>query len=116
VRDVTAEILRGLGYRVREAGSGGAALEILERETDFDLVVIDYAMPGMSGAELGRRVQTRWPALPLLFVTGFADRAALSGVGESHIVSKPFLGDELAEKVRASLTHGRRDNVVRLHG
>jgi CheY-like chemotaxis protein len=114
VREVTAETLRELGYRVVEAGSGGAALEILERKTDIDLILIDFAMPGMNGAELGRQVQTRWPALPMLFVTGFADRGALAGIAEAQVVRKPFVDGELASKIRALLTQGIGDNVVRL--
>jgi signal transduction histidine kinase len=114
VREVTAETLRELGYHVLEAGSGGAALDLLERETSIDLMLVDFAMPGMNGADLGRQVQARWPALPLLFVTGFADRSALAGISESHVVSKPFVGYELVDKVRSILLHGKRDNVVPL--
>ena len=69
--------MRELGYTVLEAGSGGAALELLEHSTNIDLMLVDFAMPGMSGAEVARRVQTIRPALPVLFVTGYADRAAL---------------------------------------
>jgi signal transduction histidine kinase/CheY-like chemotaxis protein len=103
VREVTAAMLRDLGYTVLEAGSGGAALDVVEREPDIDLVLIDFAMPGMNGAELARRVRTLRPALPILFVTGFADRSALAGVNEAHIVGKPFVGSELVDKVRAAL-------------
>jgi signal transduction histidine kinase len=114
VREVTAETLRELGYTVVEAGSGGGALDLLERYSDIDLVLIDFAMPGMNGAELARHMQSRWPVLPILFVTGFADRGALTNVAEDHVVRKPFVDDELASKVRAILTNETRDNVVRL--
>jgi signal transduction histidine kinase len=103
VREVTAALLRGCGYAVVEAGSGGGALEVLDRESDIDLLLVDLAMPGMSGAELARRVRPKRPALPILFVTGFADRAALEGVSESDIVGKPFMDDELVTKVRRTL-------------
>jgi CheY-like chemotaxis protein len=114
VRDVTAETLRDFGYRVIEAGSGGAALDTLAREAEIDLILIDFAMPGMNGAELSRQIQSRRPGLPILFVTGFADRTALAGISESHIVGKPFVNDELAEKVRAILSQDARNNVVTL--
>jgi DNA-binding response OmpR family regulator len=68
----------------------------------------------MNGAELARHMQSRWPVLPILFVTGFADRGALTNVAEDHVVRKPFVDDELASKVRAILTNETRDNVVRL--
>ena len=114
VREVTAATLRELGYVVREAGSGVAALECLASEPDIDLLVIDYAMPGMSGAELARRINARWPAIPVLFITGFAERDGLAGVGEAHIVGKPFVDGELADKVRSALADGSRSNVVAL--
>jgi signal transduction histidine kinase len=114
VREVTAATLRELGYVVHEAGSGVAALERLANDLAIDLMVIDYAMPGMSGAELARRVHVLRPALPIVFITGFAERDGLAGVGESHIVGKPFVGGELAEKVRSALSGGSRSNVVAL--
>ena len=64
VRDVAASMLRELGCVVVEAGSGGAALDLLERDpAPFDLMVIDFAMPGMTGAEVGARGQAA-PAGP----------------------------------------------------
>jgi signal transduction histidine kinase len=103
VREVTSITLRDLGYTVVEAGSGGAALDILAREPTIDLLIIDFAMPGMSGAEVARQARAKRPTLPILFITGFADRAALAGVSETHIVGKPFVNDELATKLRTVL-------------
>jgi CheY-like chemotaxis protein len=114
VREVTAATLRELGYTVLEAGSGGAALELLERSANVDLMLIDFAMLGMSGAEVARRVQTTRPALPILFVTGYADRAALEGVGEAQIIGKPFVDTELHDKVRTALARRAPGKVVRL--
>jgi signal transduction histidine kinase len=114
VREVTAATLREFGYSVLEAGSGGAALELLERATDVDLVLLDFAMPGMSGAEVARHIQMRRPALPVLFVTGYADRAQLDGVSEAQIVGKPFVDQELQEKVRNALAWRTTGKVVRL--
>ena len=104
VREVTAALLRNFGYDVLEAGSGGAALELLDRNASVDLIIIDFAMPGMSGAELARYIRARRPTLPILFVSGFAERAALSGVHDGHIVSKPFITGELENKVRLALS------------
>jgi signal transduction histidine kinase len=116
VREVTAAMLRDMGYSVVEAGSGGAALDMIERETKIDLVLVDFAMPGMNGAELARHLQIKRPALPILFVTGFADRTALAGVGDHRIVGKPFVDDELAIKVREALARRGPHKVVRLRG
>ncbi|MEJ0020592.1 MAG: response regulator [Acetobacteraceae bacterium] len=103
VREVTATILRDLGYKVHEAGSGGAALDLLEREARIDLLLVDFAMPGMSGADVARRVHRTRPSLPTVFITGYADHSALGAVGEGRIIGKPFRPDELAHKVRAAL-------------
>ncbi len=115
VREVTAAMLHEFGYSVLEAGSGGAALEAIEREPTIDLLVLDFAMPGMNGAEVARQVQAKRPALPILFVTGYADRTALAGVSEAWIVGKPFADDELAIKVRDALTRPGARTVVRLN-
>ena len=114
VREVTSTMLRDLGYSVVEAGSGGAALDILAREPAIDLLIIDFAMPGMSGAEVARQARAKRPALPILFITGFADRAALAGVSETHIIGKPFVNDELATKLRSVLIDEASDKIVRL--
>jgi CheY-like chemotaxis protein len=103
VREVTATILEDLGYVVLKVGSGGAALDLLDRQPNIDLMLLDFAMPGMSGGEVARQVQLKHPALPVLFVTGYADKTALADVGEERIIKKPFIGDELAEKVNAAL-------------
>jgi signal transduction histidine kinase len=116
VREITAAMLREMGYSVVEAGSAGAALDMIERELKVDLLLVDFAMPGMNGAELARQVQVKRPTTPILFVTGFADRAALAGVGDDHIIGKPFVDDELAHKVRDVLARQGARNVVRLRG
>jgi CheY-like chemotaxis protein len=116
VREVTAALLRELGYEVLEAGSGGAALDLLQNDPDIDLVLLDFAMPGMSGADVARRVQRTRPSLPMLFITGFADRTALAGVAEQHILGKPYRREDLAHKIRGVLAEAGAPNVVRLRG
>jgi len=103
VREVTANMLTDLGYNVLEAGSGGAALEVLDREEDIGLVLLDFAMPGMNGAEVAREALARRPELPILFVTGYADTAAYPQLREDDILRKPFRQDELAAKLRLAL-------------
>jgi signal transduction histidine kinase/CheY-like chemotaxis protein len=103
VREVTASILQDLGYGVVEAASGGAALDLLDQpQTKIDLLLIDFAMPGMNGAEVAREVHARRPELPVLFVTGFADTDALAG-GDDEILRKPFVEKDLAAKLKAAL-------------
>jgi CheY-like chemotaxis protein len=103
VREVTASLLRELGYIVLEVGSGGAALELLDAETHIDVALLDFAMPGMNGMDVARQLNAKIPALPVLFVTGYADKSALGEVGDARIIKKPFAGNELADKVHAAL-------------
>jgi signal transduction histidine kinase/ActR/RegA family two-component response regulator len=103
VREVTSSILHDLGYSVIEAGSGGAALEALDGNAKVDLVLLDFAMPGMNGVEVAREVRARRPHMPILFATGYADAEALTEAGEDRIVHKPFVEDELAEKLDRAL-------------
>ncbi|BBK32939.1 PAS domain S-box-containing protein [Stella humosa] len=103
VREVTASRLRELGYQVIEAGSGGRALEILDGGRPLDLLLLDYAMPGMNGAEVAREAAQRRPDLAVMFITGFADLGALADVSDDRIVPKPYNDAELASKVRKAL-------------
>ena len=113
VREVTRAMLHELGYAVLEAGSGGAALDVLAREPKIDLMIVDFAMPGMNGAEVARQAQAKRPSLPILFVTGFSDRSGMAGVDETHILAKPFVYDELASKVRFCLAGGASEKILR---
>jgi PAS domain S-box-containing protein len=105
VREITATMLRTMGADVIEVGSGGAALELLDRDGDgFDLLVVDFAMPGMNGAELAAACKARRHDFPILYVTGYADLSAIASVSEAHIAQKPFRGDELQRKVARLLS------------
>jgi signal transduction histidine kinase len=118
VREVTASILADeLGHVVVQAGSGGAALDMLAQNPNIDLVLLDVAMPGMSGIEVSRQAESKYPGIPILFVTGYIDKSTFGDVSEDRIVKKPFVGVELAEKIGAALLKsGRRpqEKVVRL--
>jgi CheY-like chemotaxis protein len=107
VRHITTTMLEGLGHRVVEAGSGGAALERLSERDDIDIALIDFAMPGMSGLDLAREARMRRPALPIVFITGYADSTVLAGVRHEHILRKPFLDADLDRRIRAALANSR---------
>ncbi|WP_342151465.1 response regulator [Methylorubrum sp. SB2] len=106
VREVTATRMAEAGYTVREAASGLQALAALDADANVDLVVLDFAMPGMNGAEAAGEIRKRWPGMPVLFVTGFADTDALARAGADGtdaIVLKPFRDGELEHKVATAL-------------
>jgi FixJ family two-component response regulator len=67
-------------------------------------MIVDFLMPGMSGAELVSRATAKYPKLPIIFATGYADMKAIEEViGNSTILRKPFPMGELVECVRAAL-------------
>ncbi len=103
VREVTSTIVAEAGYRVIEAASGQDALDCLHRSGPVDLMVTDYAMPGMNGFELARAARIRQTGLKVLFVTGYADLTVLGDVAEDHILLKPFRGAKLIEKISGAL-------------
>ena len=102
VREITRSLLEHTGYTVLEVGSGGAALDLLSH-AHVDLLIVDFAMPGMNGMEVARRASALRPDLPVLFITGYADAEALSEVGSERIVAKPFRNGELEAKLLAVL-------------
>ncbi|MFN3944236.1 MAG: PAS domain-containing protein [Allosphingosinicella sp.] len=104
VRRFLADSLGDLGYRVEEAEDGPSALTRIEGGAP-DLLLVDYAMPGMTGAEVADRARSLRPDLPVLFASGYSDTAAIEkAVGPSAtVLRKPFRIDELEEAVAAAL-------------
>jgi CheY-like chemotaxis protein len=104
VRRAVADMLRGSGHRVTEAENGPQALLLLERSAP-DLMLLDYAMPGMNGAQLAANVLDRMPDLKLLFLTGFADSAAIDEAvdGRARILKKPVSAAALAAAIEELL-------------
>jgi CheY-like chemotaxis protein len=103
VREVTAATLRDLGHGVVEAASGPEALEALDHRRDVALLLVDFAMPGMNGAEVSREAKRRRPDLPVLFVTGYADAEGLADAGAVRVLQKPYTDAQLALEVDALL-------------
>ncbi|WP_264048822.1 response regulator [Methylobacterium flocculans] len=117
VREVTTSILAELGYAIRQASSGLAALQALEADPCVDLILLDFAMPGMNGAEAACEIRRHWPHLSVMFVTGYADTDALmraGDVGAERIVQKPFRNGELQRKVAAVLARSPAAPGLRL--
>ena len=109
VRATIARGLAALGYKVREADSGPAALERIAEERP-SLVILDYVMPGMDGAEAAREIANVEPGLPVIFSTGHrALRALRNAAGEGiPVLEKPFSLDDLEQLIEETLTEARR--------
>jgi CheY-like chemotaxis protein len=104
VREVTAILLNDLGYAVIEAENGQAVLAQLESGTTADLLMVDFAMPGMSGLEVATEARARCPALKVLFVTGYADAPRVSNLllGEA-VIKKPYSTTNLQTAINQAL-------------
>jgi CheY-like chemotaxis protein len=98
VRSATAEMLAEAGHRVDQANSGAAALDMLRRHPEYDVLITDYAMPMMSGAVLIREAHQRAPALPTLLVTGYASETS-DVPAEVPRIEKPFRSAELLARI-----------------
>jgi CheY-like chemotaxis protein len=99
--NVRESLVAGLlldNFDVRDARTGSEGLAMLTDEFP-SVLVVDYAMPGMSGAQVAREAQKIRPGLPILVVTGYSDTAALDGVANAEILRKPFAPAELGRQI-----------------
>ena len=118
VRRFIVECLINLGYRVLEAENGHSGLDKLQREPP-DLLIVDFAMPGINGAEVATIARERLATLPIIFVTGYADMDAVERViGPKHLLRKPFdvaaLSDTVKEALRSAAPVGVASRPVSL--
>jgi len=107
VRNIAVRILERKGLRAQACEDGEAALQFLGRlGARAGMLLTDVVMPGMSGRELADVVRTRYPELPVLFMSGYADDAIVRrGVEAADVVllRKPFQPDELVDTVRSMM-------------
>jgi PAS domain S-box-containing protein len=105
VRAFLGDSLESLGHKVIRTASGEEALALLA-QSNPDLALIDYAMPGMHGADVARLARELSPDLPIVFVTGYAETEQLEaalGPG-APVLRKPFTVDQLADAVETNLS------------
>jgi two-component system, cell cycle sensor histidine kinase and response regulator CckA len=108
VRAMIATALRDRGYNVLEASNGAEALQVAQEHAagEIQLLLSDIAMPQMNGIELARRFQDIFPDAKIMLMSGFTEEPEVRrtfpdpGIG---FLPKPFLLQELAEKVREVL-------------
>ncbi|MBV8650003.1 MAG: PAS domain-containing protein [Alphaproteobacteria bacterium] len=113
VRLFSARALRNKGYKVIEAKSGEAALEVIHRATEqIDLLVSDVVMPRMDGPSLIREVRETHPDMKVIFISGYTEdsfRKRLNTDAEIHFLPKPFSLKQLAGKVKEVMSAGEGD-------
>jgi PAS domain S-box-containing protein len=106
VRELIVEVLKELGYSTLEAEDGPAALKILDSRQRVDLVISDIGLPGLNGRQIIDAARETRPALRVLFMTGYAENAAIAaGFLEPgmSMITKPFAMEALATKIREIL-------------
>jgi CheY-like chemotaxis protein len=110
-------MLTEMGHSIGTVENGPAALTLLSTGAEFDLLLVDFAMPVMNGAQVAAEAIKQRPELSILFMTGYADAAVLSSWAASgyRMINKPFsaaeLGAAISNVVAASSQNG---NVVSL--
>jgi hypothetical protein len=106
---ITVRTLVRSGHRALEARDGAEALALVNQFGPPNLVLTDLTMPGMGGVELARQLRERWPALPILFMSGFPTEELHRQGGSAaavDLIEKPFSVDELTRRVTAALRRG----------
>jgi CheY-like chemotaxis protein len=90
-------MLKEIGHDLVECQDGPSALARLTADTSIEVLVADLAMPGMNGLELAEEVHKRRPNLPILLITGFAEKVSIPA--HISLLRKPFQRDELAKRL-----------------
>ncbi|HQQ00951.1 MAG TPA: sigma-54 dependent transcriptional regulator [bacterium] len=115
-RGLLSSFLSGQGFTILTAASGEESIEILDRDEDIHIIISDVRMPGMSGLDTLRLTRQRYPTLPVLLVTAYADiRDAVRAMqdGAVNYLEKPIDLDELLSSVQKAI--GIHESVP-LHG
>ncbi|MFC7474455.1 ATP-binding protein [Dankookia sp. GCM10030260] len=102
----TADMLEDLGHSVLEADCGPRALAILAQGTPVDLLLTDYAMPGMTGLEVALAARRLRPGLPVVLASGLVDLASGATPSDLPRLTKPYRQDELAAAIDRVLAPG----------
>ncbi|MGY0529287.1 response regulator [Stenotrophomonas sp. C-A] len=106
IRELTQDVLKDSGYDITAVGDAESAVERLEQQPPFDLLISDVGLPGMNGRDLAEHAMARHPSLRVLLVTGYA---GVSGAdphflqNDVMLLKKPFTLRELLGTVRSTL-------------
>ncbi|MFH5926483.1 hybrid sensor histidine kinase/response regulator [Roseomonas xinghualingensis] len=108
VRMLVTEVLQELGYSAIEAADGPSGLKVLQSDVRIDLLITDVGLPGgMNGRQMADAAREIRPELPVLFITGYAENAAV-GNGQleagMHVLTKPFPMELLASRIKEITT------------
>ena len=106
VRLVASRVLKSKGFVVTECANAEQALDVLEHNADFDLLLTDMIMPGMDGETLIKTVRKTHPNIKSLLMSGYSEDMARHGSSENkdlNFLAKPFELAQLLDKVKSVL-------------
>ena len=109
VRAVGERALTRAGFNVVTAADGEEGLAAIANQGSFDLVISDVVMPGMDGPKMVRAIRTLNPAMPILFMSGYAEEQLRSqiDIADMHFIPKPFSVQQIADKAAEILSQNR---------
>ncbi|MFC0305341.1 response regulator [Rhizorhabdus histidinilytica] len=91
IAEITCLMLEDTGLDIVQASSAEEALRLVDtQESPFDIVLTDVVMPGLSGVQLARRLNQRWPNLPIVLVSGFSEELTMGYGAQYELLRKPF--------------------------
>ena len=103
VRTVLGEQLRDLGMEVATATSGHEAINLLQNsDRDYDLLMTDFAMPGLNGIETIRSIRKKFPEMRAILMTGYADNESIGELDKVVVIRKPIDMGELKKSLVAA--------------
>lgn len=106
VRHIVAEILRRAGHTVHAADSLAGADKVLDSlPGPIDLLLTDLVLPGGNGLEVARRVRSRQPGVPVLYMSGYSENVFAGGHQVEHLLQKPFTSRTLLATLDGLFTH-----------
>ncbi len=107
VRSVITRLLTKLGYSVESAEDAETAFECFDDGKEYDLVVTDIVMPGLSGIEMAEVLKERFPSQRFLYISGYSSKefGVALDAPPNPFLPKPFTIQELADAVREALSN-----------
>jgi len=105
LRELETTILQQAGYEVITAGDADELRSLVsEYKESVDLLLTDVVMPGVSGQELVHLARARWPAVRVLYMSGYSNREIRIPESDAEFLQKPFTPSELMAKIEETLT------------
>jgi CheY-like chemotaxis protein len=105
VREMVCEMLESLGYTAIEAGSADEATRLVHENKQIEVVLVDLIMPGVGGPEMVARIRKLRPQIPVVFMSGYSDRASqVQELGpDALFLQKPFSEAALSQKINKAV-------------